>query len=478
MTQDTTGLGGVCVDGSIEGSDTSNGSRLTHMRDLNFVGHGIYATCPIGCAAGNSYSLYLWDIRGGLTENQGDNFWGLLDPGTNAEGSTYGISSITMADMAGDNDPLIGPCWAILNAPGKYNATVSGLQMDGAFCGGATGSVSVTGAADLQPPNISVLLEGVNCGDGLNGTWGGVAQQSGLGLVRSRNAGSCIGPLGAGIQSGLGIYQVGAPTGGPIHNFNFVTLIPPPEFSSTSTTTGSLTGTFYYRATSVDCAGRESQPGPEISATAASQGIVLNYAIGGGALYGACGVNIYRGTASQMENVLLASASPATASLSTFTDTGSLTTSSRTLPLNSQAFESWLSESGGDFSTIFAAQSANLYQKRLGFGTASDPGPSSNIKWAFNGRTQFQSGVMVPLATKSSAYTLGVNDYWVNVTGTTTITVPHATVGQLWIVFNSGSGTVTLQADSGTVNGAGSVTLAANTGYNVTCDGTNCFATH
>ncbi len=84
----------------------------------------------------------------------------------------------------------------------------------------------------------------------------------------------------------------------------------------------------------------------------------------------------------------------------------------------------------------------------------------------------------MPLATKSSAYTLGVNDYWVNVTGTTTITVPHAAVGQLWIVFNSGSSTVTLQADSGNVNGAASVTLAANTGYNVTCDGTNCFATH
>ncbi len=114
----------------------------------------------------------------------------------------------------------------------------------------------------------------------------------------------------------------------------------------------------------------------------------------------------------------------------------------------------------------------------MGFGTGTDPGAGSNIKWAFNGRTQFQSGVVVPLATKSAAYTLTINDYWVNVTGTTTITVPHALVGQLWTVFNSGSGTVTLAADSGNVNGAASVTLAANTGYQVTCDGTNCYATH
>jgi hypothetical protein len=79
-------------------------------------------------------------------------------------------------------------------------------------------------------------------------------------------------------------------------------------------------------------------------------------------------------------------------------------------------------------------------------------------------------------STQTSAYTLKLSDSWVNVTGTTTITVPHAIVGQQWNVFNSGSGTVTIAADSGNVNGAASITLAANTGKSVTCDGTNCFA--
>jgi hypothetical protein len=90
-------------------------------------------------------------------------------------------------------------------------------------------------------------------------------------------------------------------------------------------------------------------------------------------------------------------------------------------------------------------------------------------------------GLAGRLITKSSNYTLTYADNWVNVTGTTTITVPHAAAetglpNSQWRVFNSGSNTVTLQCDSGNMNGAASITLAANTGKTVTSDGTNCFA--
>ena len=78
-------------------------------------------------------------------------------------------------------------------------------------------------------------------------------------------------------------------------------------------------------------------------------------------------------------------------------------------------------------------------------------------------------------STLTTAYTLKVSDGWVNVTGTTTIKAPHLVAGQLWTVFNSGSDTVTLEADSGNFNGTTSVSLATNTGMSVTCDGTNCF---
>jgi hypothetical protein len=86
------------------------------------------------------------------------------------------------------------------------------------------------------------------------------------------------------------------------------------------------------------------------------------------------------------------------------------------------------------------------------------------------------SGISSTLSTKSTPYTLTQADYWINVTGTTTVTVPHADRGRLWTVFNSGSGTVTLRCDTGNINGAASITLAGNTGKEVTCDGTNCWA--
>jgi hypothetical protein len=106
---------------------------------------------------------------------------------------------------------------------------------------------------------------------------------------------------------------------------------------------------------------------------------------------------------------------------------------------------------------------------------SSTPG-SSLVVCSYSGGSWNPGGVAFGLSTKSSNYTLTAADAWVNVTGTTTITVPHALTGQRWVVFNSGSNTVTVQADSGNINGAGSITLSANAGKEITCDGTNCFA--
>ena len=80
------------------------------------------------------------------------------------------------------------------------------------------------------------------------------------------------------------------------------------------------------------------------------------------------------------------------------------------------------------------------------------------------------------LSTVSASYALNGADSWVNVTGNSTITVPHAISAQQWKVFNSGSATVTLVCDSGTINGGSSVSLASQTGKIVSTDGTNCFA--
>jgi hypothetical protein len=88
-------------------------------------------------------------------------------------------------------------------------------------------------------------------------------------------------------------------------------------------------------------------------------------------------------------------------------------------------------------------------------------------------------GYVCPIATKSSASTLATGDCRIQVTGTTTITIPHALpaagLTNIWHVF-SVSGTTTLACDSGTINGFATITITNNTGKEAYADGTNCFA--
>lgn len=89
-------------------------------------------------------------------------------------------------------------------------------------------------------------------------------------------------------------------------------------------------------------------------------------------------------------------------------------------------------------------------------------------------------GYVCPIATKSGAYTLTTGDCRIQATGTiTTITIPHTLpasgLTNIWHVF-SVSGTTKLACDSGTINGASSLTVPNNTGKDVYADNANCFA--
>jgi hypothetical protein len=155
----------------------------------------------------------------------------------------------------------------------------------------------------------------------------------------------------------------------------------------------------------------------------------------------------------------------------TFTSTGGA--SSGTPPTYPTAYTSWLNHDGGQPSCLYCVPGDSIAWQ-LGIG---EPSPPAGDKLAVKGGVlDAESGFKSALVTKSANYTLTTSDYWANVTGTTTITVPHASIGNLWVVFNSGSNTVTVQADSGNINGGANITLSANTGKEITCDGTNCFA--
>ena len=161
--------------------------------------------------------------------------------------------------------------------------------------------------------------------------------------------------------------------------------------------------------------------------------------------------------------------------LSAYTFTSTSGASAGTPPTFPSAYLSWLDREGYPSCLLCVAQASSQAGWQLGVG---DPAPPTGAKMSVKGGYLNLSGtgLAANLQTKSSAYTLTTNDFWVNVTGTTTITVPHAQVGHPWTVFNSGSNTVTIQADSGNINGSASITLSANTGKEIACDGTNCFA--
>jgi hypothetical protein len=85
-------------------------------------------------------------------------------------------------------------------------------------------------------------------------------------------------------------------------------------------------------------------------------------------------------------------------------------------------------------------------------------------------------GMAASIKKKSSNYTLTTEDYWLNVSGPSTITIPHATIGQLWVVLNTGSDNVTLTPDAGHINGAPYLVLPPKASKEIVCDGRNCFA--
>lgn len=86
-------------------------------------------------------------------------------------------------------------------------------------------------------------------------------------------------------------------------------------------------------------------------------------------------------------------------------------------------------------------------------------------------------GVTFPSTGLTSSYTIGVNDYLVDVTGNTvTITLPSSDGinGKNYVVKNSGTGVVTVSTTSGqTIDGSSSKTLNNNDSIEVVSDGVN-----
>jgi hypothetical protein len=242
-------------------------------------------------------------------------------------------------------------------------------------------------------------------------------------------------------------------------DIDFPAIFPPTAVVGTATTGGTLTAATYYGtiySTTSNCNSTQSAPSIQ------SSGVVVggsNNAVTWTWTLPTAGVSTITGycvAASPTPNLQSSQWQPVQTNY-VFVS-GASTTNYTMLALPT---------SGGPDSSISPLVPAHSFTPNaLGIGTTSPLVNSLTVA----------GGFACAKSTKSSAYQLTSGDCWVNVTGTTTITVPHANSQSVWTVNNSGSNTVTLAADSGNMNGGASKTLAANTGATVSCDGTNCFA--
>jgi hypothetical protein len=110
----------------------------------------------------------------------------------------------------------------------------------------------------------------------------------------------------------------------------------------------------------------------------------------------------------------------------------------------------------------------NLVSSLYGFGSHQALGLYSNATFAL-------TGLNYQFNTYSSAHTMTVNETGAYCTGTTTISINHLLTGQFYaFIYNSGAGTCTVQADSGTINGVSSIAITAGQAVSAcVADGTN-----
>jgi hypothetical protein len=158
-----------------------------------------------------------------------------------------------------------------------------------------------------------------------------------------------------------------------------------PQTVISGTGAGSLTaGTYYFKVTMVDVAGRESAPSPEISqAVGASGSISISSTTG---IYFPAGCNVYFGTSAGAEGNYFNSTtvSSGTCTFTLTTTAGELTKSPSPV---GNAMRTWLSEENNANSCLFCGSAGGLGTGLLGFNLAAAQyaAPPTGVQFPFNG---------------------------------------------------------------------------------------------
>jgi uncharacterized protein YbaP (TraB family) len=149
-------------------------------------------------------------------------------------------------------------------------------------------------------------------------------------------------------------------------------------------------------------------------------------------------------------------------------------TNSLTGATNNYGFYGNLSSASNVWNIYMAGTAKNYINGTLLIGTTTD---NTIDKLQVNGSTKFFGSITLPYVAKTAAYTGTTSDYVIDcTTGTFTITLPTAVgiTGRVYIVKNTGTGTITLGTTSSqTIDGSTTKSLTQYVVYTVMSNGAN-----
>ncbi len=345
-------------------------TSIFDFRDNSFISHTIRADQVFGNSSGGPTGDFVFDGTTDVEDRQDNGFINLASCG-GVQGMTF--DNIFDGDIFASSSALVystSTCGAI---PG-LNIFVRGQNGFGTLIG-----------STINNGNINYCRNWLY--DNQNEGGGGIDSIGYWGNIQGAYSGCDLGitSVGYDVQTSEVLTSGGNDPYGPAGEQIIGHVFRRPQATVSGTGSGSLAAaTYYFKATVLDVAGRQSAPSPEISqVVGASSSISVSVAT---QIYYPASCDIYFGTSPGSESNYFNSTSVTngTCTFTLTTTTGE--TSGSPMPVGN-AMRSWLSEENNANSCLYCGFSGGLGTGFLGFNltAAQYAAPPAGVQFPFNG---------------------------------------------------------------------------------------------
>ena len=353
------------------GLTNSGHTSVFDFRDNSFISHTVRVDIPFPSGGGPTGNTLVFD---GTTDIEDNNDLGFINFATCNSVSEVTLENIATGDVQAPSQSLLYSAAACGPLPGNniivHGQTVGFTRLQGS-------AVNPTAAVNCRD---WIFESSTNGGSGTSsvGYWGTL-----FGNYTGCDYG--ITQTGYDVQTTEVLTSGGNDSQGPAGEQMIGHVFRRPMATISGTAGGSLAaGTYYFKVTVVDVAGRESAPSPEISqAVGASSSIGLSASTG---IYFPSSCNFYFGTSAGAEGNYFNSTSVTngTCTLTLSTTTGELTKSPAPV---GNAMRTWLTEENNANSCLFCGFSGGLGTGFVGFNlsAAQYAAPVTGVQFPFNG---------------------------------------------------------------------------------------------